>query len=110
MNNPMIRTIDELGRLNLPAALLHQQGWAIGDEIALICENSMITLELCNRHSSTQHQMTSTIDNLGRITIPSQFMKILNWNTRCKTELNITGDAITVKLLKGDTEQNGCCA
>ena len=49
MNLNVTRTIDDLGRLNLPTELRKMQDWGIGDEINLSCQDDTIVLKLSKR-------------------------------------------------------------
>ena len=53
MNHEIIRTIDDLGRLNLPAELRKPLGWGLGDEIKLHCEGDTIVLTLAKHNDGS---------------------------------------------------------
>jgi len=51
MSNQTTRTIDELGRINLPTELRQELDWDIGDEINLSGTNGTIVLQLSKRYT-----------------------------------------------------------
>ena len=50
MSKQITKTIDDLGRINLPVALRQKLNWGIGDEIELCHENETLVLKLSKRH------------------------------------------------------------
>ncbi|MCL2405847.1 MAG: AbrB/MazE/SpoVT family DNA-binding domain-containing protein [Defluviitaleaceae bacterium] len=92
------RTIDLLGRLNIPAALLQKQGWGTGDNVSLTIAGSTIVLEQCTNKDSTHSKDIRTIDALGRIVIPAPLRRTQNWATRDKISLSSQNNTITLQL------------
>ena len=48
MNDMIIRTIDDLGRINIPKELRRKLEWSVGEEIAITSSDDTITLESVN--------------------------------------------------------------
>ena len=48
MSDMIIRTIDELRRINIPKELMQKHEWSIGEEIALTSSDDTIILESVN--------------------------------------------------------------
>ena len=46
MNQEIARTIDDMGRINVPAELRKLLGWGLGDEVNLCIEGDTVLLSL----------------------------------------------------------------
>ena len=50
MEQPTVKTIDELGRVILPGKLMQKLGWGQGDELTFSNTSRAIVLSLSRRH------------------------------------------------------------
>ena len=91
MNTNHFCTIDELGRVLLPAKLCEQLGWKRDSKV-----NAQInqTDKSINLHAADDGRMT--IDELGRITLGEGILSELGWEPG-KISISTTGSALVIE-------------
>ena len=95
MNHPTRSTIDNLGRISLPAKLLQKQKWCTGDKIALDNVNGTIVLQLL-KSSIGMTNPVRTIDELGRINLPATLRQKQNWSIGNEIAISSVDDVIVL--------------
>ena len=89
-------TIDEMNRLLLPDQVRRQIGLSIGDTTTLsITGDTVVVRRLDNDLSS--NPVLSKVSDLGVITIPTEMLKTLGWNTKDKITQYHSGNTIVLK-------------
>ena len=93
------RSIDEMGRMVLPAALWKKLEWQTGAALALQIVNDTVVLRLMNEDIRTQC-FSSEINELGMITLPDELRQEMRWEIRNKIDINYADDneAIILRL------------
>ena len=80
-SNFIIRKIDDLGRIVIPRDKRKENGIAIKDKFKVHTEEKEIILRKINQEeSSSENQITRSIDELGRIALPKGIRKDLGFN------------------------------
>ena len=80
-SNFIIRKIDDLGRIVIPRDKRKENGIAIKDKFKVHIEEKEIILRKINQEeSSSENQITRSIDELGRIALPKGIRKDLGFN------------------------------
>ena len=95
MNHPTRGTIDNLGRISLPAKLLQKQKWCTGDKIELSNVNGTIVLQLL-KSSIGMTNPIRTIDELGRINLPATLRQIQNWGIGNEVAISGIDDVVVL--------------
>jgi len=80
-SNFIIRKIDDLGRIVIPRDKRKENGIAIKDKFVVNTKDREIILRKINQdESSSENQITRSIDELGRIALPKSIRNDLKFN------------------------------
>ena len=90
------RKFDEVGRIVLPSGLRESLGLASGISVALVQIANLIILQKAENDTSNGG-VVCQIDDLGRITPPTELVKKLNWLAGDSIALYHTDDVIILK-------------
>ena len=86
-------TLDDLGRLLIPAKLRAEAGWDTASPISATIGGNCISLSACP--DGELH-----LDKAGCLTLPSEMRKTLGWEKGDKIELKTNGGVIELMLVE----------
>ena len=88
-----ICTIDEAGRILLPAVLRQQLGWEVGDTLTVHVNLMHKFLEMIKQEFGELQ-----VDKLGRIQFAEEFRRTMGWNATDKIFVKLNVEASSVSL------------
>ena len=99
----IVRKLDQLGRVVIPKELKSTR-WAKGEErVEIYLEDDIVVIENPEGKVLNNASTIRSFDLLGRIVLPSEMRKYLNFSQREPLEIYTDGDKILLKKYKSES-------